>query len=333
MTDFADAPAEHQPADDDYIRDALDRIAALNRRYAPDAGPRFFLFHRKRLWNPSEGCWMGWERKRGKLDEFNRLLRGDRNTSYTVRSSAVEELPRIRFVITLDFDTQLPHETARRLVGTLAHPLNQARFDASQGRVVEGYGILQPRISFHLPAAHRSRFTRIWVGSAGVDPYSAAVSDIYQDLFGAGTFTGKGIYDLDAFESATGNTFPDNHILSHDLIEGNFARCGLVTDIELFDDYPVRYHVYARREHRWIRGDWQLLPWLGPKAPDAASQPKSRAAESRESFRLALDSWLSTLGSCGVSGNRMRCRCWNAGKSSITCVAAWCRRRWCSGWC
>ncbi|MGH7222269.1 MAG: GH36-type glycosyl hydrolase domain-containing protein, partial [Gemmataceae bacterium] len=245
LTDFADAATEHQPEDDGYVGDALARIAALNERHAPNGPPRFFLFHRKRLWNPSEGCWMGWERKRGKLDEFNRLLRGDRDTSYTVCSSAVEKVPRIRFVITLDFDTQLPHETARRLIGTLAHPLNQARFDATQGRVVEGYGILQPRISFHLPAAQRSRFTRLWVGSAGVDPYSTAVSDIYQDLFGAGTFTGKGIYDLDAFESATGDTFPDNHILSHDLIEGNFARCGLVTDIELFDDYPVRYHGYA----------------------------------------------------------------------------------------
>ncbi len=270
LTDFADAPAEHQAEDDGYVQDALERIAALNRRYAPEGSPRFFLFHRKRLWNPSEGCWMGWERKRGKLDEFNRLLRGDANTSYTVRSGEVDDLPTIRYVITLDLDTQLPHETARRLVGTLAHPLNRARFDAGQGRVVEGYGILQPRISFHLPAANRSRFTRIWVGSAGVDPYSAAVSDIYQDLFGAGTFTGKGIYDVDAFESATGDTFPDNRILSHDLIEGNYARCGLVTDIELFDDFPVRYHVYARREHRWIRGDWQLLPWLGRKAPAPA---------------------------------------------------------------
>jgi cyclic beta-1,2-glucan synthetase len=267
LTDFADAPLEHLQEDDGYVRDALERIAELNRRYAPDGPPRFFLFHRKRMWNESEGCWMGWERKRGKLGEFNRLLLGDRNTSYTVCSGDVEELPRIRYVITLDLDTEMPHETARRLIGTLAHPLNQPRFDSQQRRVIEGYGVLQPRISFHLPASMRSRFTRIYVGSAGVDPYSAAVSDIYQDLFGAGSFTGKGIYEVDAFESATGDTFPDNHILSHDLIEGNYARCGLVTDIELYDDYPVRYHVYARRQHRWIRGDWQLLPWLGRNVP------------------------------------------------------------------
>jgi cyclic beta-1,2-glucan synthetase len=287
LTDFADAPVEHLPEDDDYIRDALERIAELNRRYAPDGPPRFFLFHRKRMWNDSEGCWMGWERKRGKLGEFNRLLLGDHDTSYTVCSGDIEELPRIRYVITLDFDTEMPHESARRLIGTLAHPLNQPRFDARQGRVVDGYGVLQPRISFHLPASMRSRFTRIYVGSAGVDPYSAAVSDIYQDLFGAGSFTGKGIYEVDAFESATGNTFPDNHVLSHDLIEGNYARCGLVTDIELYDDYPVRYHVYARRQHRWIRGDWQLLPWLGRTVPATASPPPRPSPTKGEGGQLA----------------------------------------------
>jgi cyclic beta-1,2-glucan synthetase len=267
LTDFGDAPAEHQPEDEGYVQSALDGVAALNRHYAGDGPARFFLFHRGRRWNPVEGCWMGWERKRGKLEEFNRLLRGDRLLSYQVWSTDPGQLPPIRYVITLDLDTQLPREAAHRLVGTIAHLLNQARFAPSQGRVIEGYGVLQPRISFHLMAAQRSRFTRIWAASAGVDPYSTAVSDVYQDLFGAGTFTGKGIYDVDAFEAATGKTFPDNHILSHDLIEGNYARCGLVTDIELFDDFPARYHTYARREHRWIRGDWQLLPWLGRSVP------------------------------------------------------------------
>jgi cyclic beta-1,2-glucan synthetase len=266
LTDFADAPVEQRPEEEEYVRDALARIAALNRRYVGDGPPRFFLFHRRRQWNAAEGCWMGWERKRGKLEEFNRLLRGDPNTSYAVRSSPLDGRA-IRYVITLDLDTQLPHETARRLVGTLAHPLNQPRFDPAAGRVVEGYSVLQPRISLHVPAAHRSRFTRIWATSAGVDPYSTAVSDIYMDLFGTGSFTGKGIYEVDAFSAATGHTFPSNHILSHDLIEGNYARCGLVTDIELFDDFPVRYHAYARREHRWIRGDWQLLPWLSRHTP------------------------------------------------------------------
>ncbi len=267
LTDFADADAAHQPEDDAYVRAALDAIAALNLRYAANGPPRFFLFHRRRKWNPVQGRWMGWERKRGKLDEFNRLLRGDHGTSYEICSGDPNTLPHIRYVITLDVDTVLPRDAAHRLVGTIAHPLNAAQFDAQQGRVVAGYGVLQPRISFHIPAANRSLFTRIWAASAGIDPYSAAVSDVYQDLFGTGSFTGKGIYDVDAFIAAVGDAFPDNRILSHDLIEGNFARCGLVTDIELFDDFPARYHAYSRREHRWVRGDWQLLPWLGRRVP------------------------------------------------------------------
>jgi cyclic beta-1,2-glucan synthetase len=225
------------------------------------------MFHRRRLWNAAERCWMGWERKRGKLLEFNRLVRGASGTSYSVLSAAPERLPRPRFVITLDADTQMTRDTARRLVGSLAHPLNRPRFDAAQLRVVEGFGVLQPRISFHLTAATHSRFAALLAISRGIDPYSAAASDAYMDLFGVGSFTGKGIYDVDAFEAATGTTFPENHVLSHDLIEGNYARCGLLSDTELFDDFPARYHAYACREHRWVRGDWQLLPWLGRQVP------------------------------------------------------------------
>lgn len=262
LTDFADAPNERQPEDDSYIDDALARISALNERYCRRGPPRFFLFHRRRQFNPVQGCWMAWERKRGKLIEFNRLLRGARDTSFSVVSGNLSALPRIRYVITLDADTQLPRETARRLVGTLDHPLNRPRFDPRAGRVVEGYGVLQPRVSFDLVAVNRTRFSRILSNSAGLDPYTTASSDVYQDLFGRGSFIGKGIYDVDAFEAAVGQTFPDNQILSHDLIEGNYARCGLTSDIELVDDFPARYHAYARREHRWVRGDWQLLPWL-----------------------------------------------------------------------
>jgi cyclic beta-1,2-glucan synthetase len=268
LTDFADADDAERPEDQGYVNDALERVAALNDRYrCKDGSDRFFLFHRERLWNPKQGCWMGWERKRGKLTEFNRLLRGDRGTSYRFMSADPSTLPEIRFVITLDADTQLPRDCARRLVGALAHPLNRPRFDGRCGRVVEGYGVLQPRVSFHLTAATHSRFASLLAASGGIDPYSSAASDTYMDLFGVGSFTGKGIYEVDAFEEATGNTFPDNQILSHDLIEGNYARCGLLSDTELFDDFPARYHAYARREHRWVRGDWQLLPWLGPRVP------------------------------------------------------------------
>jgi cyclic beta-1,2-glucan synthetase len=293
LTDFADAPHEQMPEDEGFVRAALEAIKALNERYCAGGPERFFLCHRRRVWNPVQGCWMGWERKRGKLVEFNRLLRGDRTTSFAVLSSGLDQLPRIRFVITLDADTQLPHETARRLVATLAHPLNQPRFGPltlpslpegggegrvrGQGRVVGGYGILQPRVSVALTGARKSLFAHVYAGSAGLDPYTTAVSDTYQDLFGIGSFTGKGIYDVDAFDAAAGQTFPDNHILSHDLIEGNYARCGLVTDIELLDSFPGQYSAYALREHRWARGDWQILPWLFKRvpAPDGGTRPNT----------------------------------------------------------
>jgi cyclic beta-1,2-glucan synthetase len=283
LTDFADAPNESMPEDEGYVRDALERVRALNERYRGDGPDKFFLFHRKRLWNPAQGTWMGWERKRGKLAEFNRLMRGDEGTSYAVKSAEGGGLPKVRFVITLDADTQMPRDTAGRMIGTLAHPLNQPRFDPALGRVVEGYGVLQPRVSFHLTAATHSRFAALLAASGGIDPYSTAASDAYMDLFGIGSFTGKGIYDLDAFEAATGHAFPENQILSHDLIEGNFARCGLLSDTELFDDFPARYHAYSRREHRWARGDWQILPWLAGKVPTADG--------SRENPLRAVERW------------------------------------------
>jgi cyclic beta-1,2-glucan synthetase len=275
LTDVADAATEVVDTDQSFVQAALEGIRSLNERYAAGAPKRFFLFHRGRRFNASQNCWMGWERKRGKLAEFNRYLRTGHCESAVIVSSPLPHEPRVRFIITLDTDTQLPREAARRLIATLAHPLNQPRFDADRGRVVAGYGVLQPRIELSLRGARQSPFARIFGGSAGLDPYTTAVSDTYQDLFGQGSFTGKGIYELDAFEAATGNVFPDNHILSHDLIEGNYARCGLMTDGELLDDFPSHYQAYARREHRWVRGDWQILPWLArrPPSPDGKSRP------------------------------------------------------------
>jgi cyclic beta-1,2-glucan synthetase len=267
LTDFADAYAEEMPDDAHILRTAADGIRHLNEKYCADGSPLFFLLHRRRQWNAAQNCWMGWERKRGKLAEFNRLLRGARDTSFTTVGNDWNTLPRIRFVITLDTDTQLPRETARRLIAMLAHPLNQPEYDPEKRRVVRGHAVLQPRIGFSMRAAHGSFFARLFSGSAGLDPYTTAVSDIYQDLFERGSFTGKGIYDVDSFEAATGPAFPDNHILSHDLIEGNYARCGLATNIELLDDFPANYLAFARRAHRWVRGDWQILAWLFPWAP------------------------------------------------------------------
>ena len=268
LTDFADAPQESMPDDETLLEAARDGIADLNARYSLESEPaRFHFFHRRRQWNQSEGRWIGWERKRGKLREFNRLMRGARDTSFVVITADPSTLSEIRYVITLDSDTQLPHATARRLIGTISHPLNRPYFDAEVGRVTRGYGILQPRISISLVSASRSLFARTFSGNTGVDPYTTAVSDVYQDLFVEGSYTGKGIYDVDAFEAALNGRVPENSLLSHDLFEGLYARAALVTDIELFDDYPERYDTYARRQHRWTRGDWQVARWSFRHAP------------------------------------------------------------------
>jgi len=271
VTDWTDAATEHRPDDDALLAAAIEGIARLNHHYGQD---RFLLLHRGRRWNPGQGSWMGWERKRGKLHELNRLLRNAPDTSYMAIGGRLP--PDIRFVITLDADTKLPRDAARRLVGKLAHPLNRPRFDSILGRVVEGYGIMQPRVTPSLPGRDSNTiFQRIFSTPRGSDPYVFAVSDVYQDLFGEGSYAGKGIYDIDAFEAALAGRIPDNTLLSHDLFEGNFARTALVSDIEVVEDYPERYAVAAARQHRWVRGDWQLLPWiLGRARPpgSAASQ-------------------------------------------------------------
>ncbi|MGZ6378535.1 MAG: glycosyl transferase, partial [Candidatus Limnocylindrales bacterium] len=276
LSDWLDAPTEHVPGDDELLATAAAAIDRLNERHgeATGGGARFLLFHRKRSWNEAEGCWMGWERKRGKLHELNALLRGSSTTAILTTARTASTPPTdVRYVVTLDADTRLPRGAVGRLVGTIAHPLNQPTFDARSGRVTEGYGVLQPRITSTLPAEHlASIFQRIFSGSAGIDPYAAAVSDVYQDLFGEGSYTGKGIYDLDAFEAAMADRVPENALLSHDLFEGVFARAGLVTDIELFDEFPSNYLVSAARHHRWARGDWQLLPWILGRARDASGR-------------------------------------------------------------
>ena len=267
LGDFPDAASEETPDDAALLDMAQSGIEALNRTYGE---ARFHLFHRKRLWNAGEGKWMGWERKRGKLEEFNRLLRGQGETSFIVRTADDTLLKSVRYVITLDSDTQLPRDVARRLVGAAMHPLNKPRIDEHVNRVTRGYGILQPRVSISLSSASRSRFVQIFSGYTGIDPYTTAVSDVYQDFFGEGNFTGKGLYDADAFQRTVEHRVPENSLLSHDLFEGLFARAALTTDIELLDDYPASYQAYAKRAHRWARGDWQIARWLFPNVPDAS---------------------------------------------------------------
>ena len=273
LSDGPDLATESDPQDARLIAEASAAVARLNDRYPAEDGDRFHFLHRRRLWNPAEGVWMGWERKRGKLAELNRLLRGATDTSYAVVSSP---LPNdIRYVITLDADTRLLRGTVAQMVGKIAHPLNRARFDAASRRVTGGYGILQPRVSPSLPAGKdRSVYQSLFSSPGGIEPYAAAASDVYQDLFDEGSFIGKGIYDVDAFEAALGGRVPENTLLSHDLFEGTFARAGLASDIEVVEDYPARHDVDIRRQHRWTRGDWQLLPWIfGSRRHDGGGLP------------------------------------------------------------
>ncbi len=265
LSDWTDAATETVAGDDALLDAAAAGIARLNRRYAPAAGgDRFLLFHRRRVWNEGQQRWIGWERKRGKLHELNQLLRGATDTTFVSVGGPLLTRPAgVRYVITLDADTRMPRETARRLVGKMAHALNQPRFDPVTRRVVEGYGVLQPRVTPSLPIGREgSLFQRIFSSMSGIDPYAAAVSDVYQDLFGEGSYTGKGIYDVDAFEAALEGRVRENTLLSHDLFEGTFARAGLASDIEVVEEFPSRYDVAAARQHRWTRGDWQLLPWI-----------------------------------------------------------------------
>jgi len=267
LTDFRDAPEEVLPGDDLLLQRVRAGIEMLNRKYGSDAQDLFFLFHRPRRWNAGEGLWMGYERKRGKLTEFNARLRGGAQECFSEIVGRTAILPAIKYVITLDTDTQLPRDAARRLVGTMAHPLNRPGFDAVRGIVAEGYSILQPRVGVSLPGARRSWFVRLFAGDAGIDPYTRTVSDVYQDIFQEGSFIGKGIYDVDAFRQALTGRFPENMVLSHDLLEACHARSALVSDVEFYEEYPSRYNVDMDRRHRWIRGDWQITQWLLPRVP------------------------------------------------------------------
>ncbi len=270
LTDFKDASSEVVDGDKELVQAAREGIEALNHKYSPGRPELFFLMHRGRRLNAHEGIWMGWERKRGKLEQFNALLRGGPRDRFDLIVGDISVLPEVRYVITLDTDTQLPRDSARELVGAMAHPLNRPVFDPKRGRVVEGYGILQPRVGVSLPSASRSWFVRLFAGEPGIDPYTRVVSDVYQDLFGEGSFIGKGIYDVDTFQQAC-RAFPENSILSHDLLESAYARSALISDVELYEEYPSRYTADVSRRHRWVRGDWQIGWWLLPRVPGADS--------------------------------------------------------------
>ncbi len=264
LTDFKDADQQVLPDDKMLLQSVQNKIIELNRKYQRYKNDAFFLFHRPRKWNKTEGKWMGYERKRGKLTELNSLVLGKEEHDFLSIIGEESVYSSVKFIITLDADTQLPREAAHKMVGTLAHPLNKAVFSEKKQRVVEGYSILQPRVANSLPGEEGSVYGKIHGNEPGTDPYTRAVSDVYQDLFEEGSFIGKGIYDVAEFERTLGNQFPENRILSHDLLEGSYARAGLISDVQLYEEYPFRYLEDMQRRMRWIRGDWQIGAWVLP---------------------------------------------------------------------
>lgn len=280
LTDLTDADSAILPADAALIDQAQHSIAQLNRQYGPDpdAGEvaPFLLLHRPRLWNPQEGVWMGYERKRGKLQDLNRLLCGAGAAAFSVIEGDTSRLAEVRYVITLDSDTRLPREAAQQMIATMLHPLNQPRVDQRLQRVVEGYGILQPRIAVSVPGEQASLYEKLCGGEPGIDPYTRTVSDVYQDVFYEGSFIGKGIYDVSVFRQVLDGRLPENRILSHDLLEGCYLRAGLLSDVQLYEAYPSRYGDDVQRRQRWIRGDWQVAAWLGRRVPRLHERERKR---------------------------------------------------------
>ncbi|MGA3227024.1 MAG: glucoamylase family protein [Acidobacteriaceae bacterium] len=272
LTDLPDSVTRPRQNDTDPLVElAIQLTDELNERYANAGAGSFFLLHRHRIFNARQGVWMGWERKRGKLLDLNKLLKGQFDP-FPVKAGNLSALTHAQYVITLDSDTQLPRGTAHSMIGAMAHPLNRAVIDPELRIVTEGYGILQPRVGVSVQSASRSRMASIYSGQTGFDIYTRAISDAYQDLYGEGIFTGKGIYEINALHAVLDRRFPRNSLLSHDLIEGSYARVGLTTDIEVIDDYPSHYSAYTRRKHRWLRGDWQIAQWLFSKVPDESGR-------------------------------------------------------------
>ena len=300
LTDFPDAQQETLAKDGPLLQLAKTEIEELNKKYRTASGKpadNFFLFHRPRLWNARENIWMGYERKRGKQAALNALLQGGDTEKFSLIVGDLTCLASVRYVITLDTDTQLPRDAARELVGAMAHPLNRPYYDEAMQRVTSGYTILQPRVSVSLQGANRSLYARLNSGEAGIDPYTRTVSDVYQDLFQEASFIGKGIYDVAAFERSLSGRFPENTILSHDLLESCYARCGLLSDVQLYEDYPARYSTDMERRDRWVRGDWQLLSWLMPKVPLGHAEPIGADQQPQKSPRTIRQknplTWLS----------------------------------------
>ncbi|HLO83190.1 MAG TPA: glycosyltransferase family 2 protein, partial [Chitinophagaceae bacterium] len=267
LTDFRDSTSEHMPEDDQMLCRTRQKIEDLNKKYKTKSNSTFYLFHRPRKWNPVDKLWMGYERKRGKLTDLNGILRGNGRENFSLVIGDQSIFPAIKYVITIDSDTQLPRDSARSIIASMAHPLNRPHFDEKKQRVTEGYGILQPRVALSLAGSENSLYARLHGTDLGIDPYTRTISDVYQDLFDEGSFIGKGIYDIDVFRKGLDGRVPENRILSHDLLEGCILRSGFLSDVQMYEEYPSRYSTDVKRRHRWIRGDWQVAAWFLPFVP------------------------------------------------------------------
>ena len=286
LTDLKDATSENLPNDEILVSHTKQKIFDLNKKYSKHSHDIFFLFHRPRSWNPVDKIWMGYERKRGKLGELNHLLRGGAKDRFSVIVGAEKIYTTVKYVITLDTDTQLPREAARKLVGLMSHPLNHPVYDEQKKRIVKGYGIVQPRVAVSVQGSVRSYYTRMHENDSGIDPYTRLTSDLYHDIFSEGSFIGKGIYEVDAFEKVLGNRFPENRILSHDLIEGSYVRCGFASDVLLYEEFPSRYTADSSRHHRWIRGDWQIGIWCLPWVPDSKGKLRKNSITALSRWKI-----------------------------------------------
>lgn len=262
LTDFPDAKEMHLPGEEKLLEELIASAGSLQEKFYHENNNLFYIFHRDRLFNSHEKKWMGWERKRGKLEEFNSLIMGEKNNGLRCVFGNIDEIRSVKYAITIDVDTQLPLDAAVKMIGAMAHPLNKPEIDQRTNSVISGYGIIQPRIGLHSPSAAKSFFTRIFAPEAGLDPYHSVISNVYQDFFDNSVYLGKGIYDISVFYHCLHNRFPENRLLSHDLLEGSFLRVGLSSDIEIMEDFPSSYSSFSSRQHRWIRGDWQILSWL-----------------------------------------------------------------------
>ena len=293
LGDCTASSKENEPCDDEVIKAGFEAVEKLNRKYKKEGFPIFHFLYRKRKWNKSEETYLGWERKRGMLNEFNEYLLGNKESDFKINTIenwkeqvGVKNIPKIKYIITLDSDTSLPINSGLELVGAMAHILNEPVLDEENNIVIDGYGIMQPRVGIELDASRKSVFTKIYAGLGGIDNYTNAVSDVYQDNFGEGIFTGKGIYDLDIFSKVLKNAIPENTVLSHDLLEGCYLRCGLVSDILLLDGFPAKFNSHMSRTHRWIRGDWQIAKWLNKRIQNSQGKQITNPLNKLSKFKI-----------------------------------------------